>query len=76
MITDVSVHQNDAFALITAMLDFEDASADEPDLAPQRLTWVLVQSGDDWLILHEHNSVPLNNGATAPAKRAEAISAE
>lgn len=31
-----------------------------------RLTWVAVPDGDDWKIIHEHTSIPLNEADMTP----------
>lgn len=64
--SDVRVDEHGDVALITAQLDFADQ---DNALAPQRLSWLLLREDNDWKILHEHNSVPLDEHASAPARR-------
>ena len=52
----------DDMALLTMFMHYSDQREDgENEGMSNRLTWVAVPNGDDWVILHEHTSVPLND---------------
>jgi ketosteroid isomerase-like protein len=60
--TDVEIQATDDMAMLTMFMHYSDQREDgENEGMSNRLTWVAVPNGDDWTILHEHTSVPLND---------------
>jgi ketosteroid isomerase-like protein len=60
--TDVEIRATDEMALLTMFMHYSDQREDgENEGMSNRLTWVAVPNGDDWVIIHEHTSVPLND---------------
>lgn len=54
-------------AYMTMLIDYADVDAEGNRRAMMnRLTWVLAPRGDDWKIIHEHTSVPLNEETMEP----------
>lgn len=57
----------DGMAYMTMFMRYSDTDKDGAQNGmTNRLTWVLVPDGDDWKILHEHTSVPLNEEDMSP----------
>lgn len=59
--SNVDVVETDGMALLT-MFMYYGHTEDDGELVglTNRLTWVAVPDGDDWKIIHEHTSSPLN----------------
>lgn len=65
--SDVEVRTADGLASMTMFMRYSDAGENgERRSMTNRLTWILEQEGDDWKIIHEHTSVPLNEEDMAP----------
>lgn len=49
-------------ATVHAFVKYKEVSSDGEELKSMtnRLTWVLSRTGDDWKIVHEHTSAPIN----------------
>lgn len=64
---DVEVTTTDGMALLTMNMEYAHIESDGERMAMvNRLTWVVVPHGDDWRIIHEHTSVPLNEDDMTP----------
>lgn len=67
--TEVDSRITDGLAYMSMYMRYTDVDEDgDPHGMTNRLTWVLIPDGDDWKILHEHTSVPLDesDGAMTP----------
>lgn len=54
-------------AYMTMLMDFSDLDDEGVRRTMlNRLTWVMALDGDDWKIIHEHTSVPLNEDTMQP----------
>lgn len=62
IVWDIEVRATDEMALLTMMIGYYDTNEQgKRDGMNNRLTWVAVPAGDDWLIVHEHTSAPLDS---------------
>lgn len=59
---DVSIIGSDHLATVHAIITYRDLSPDgtERGSMQNRLTWVLTRTNDQWKIIHEHTSAPVN----------------
>lgn len=65
--SNIQVHQSSEMALMTMFMEFADFDENGKRGGMQtRLSWVMIPAGDDWQILHEHNSVPLDENEMTP----------
>lgn len=65
--TNIQVHKTGEMALMTMFMEFADFDENgERGGMQTRLSWVLIPDGNDWKILHEHNSVPLHQDDMTP----------
>lgn len=70
--SDIDVRTTAEMAVLTMRMDYYHVNADgEREGMPNRLTWVAIPNGDDWVIVHEHTSVPLNEETMSPFLEAE-----
>lgn len=70
--SDVDVKTTAGMAVLTMRMDYYHVNAEgKREGMPNRLTWVAVPNGDDWMIVHEHTSVPLNEETMSPVFEAE-----
>lgn len=65
--TNVEIQATSDMALLTMYMRYSDQDEDsENESITNRLTWVAVPHGDDWVIVHEHTSVPLSDDDMSP----------
>lgn len=65
--SDVAVTTLGEAALLTMTMHYGHTDEDGTSMRmANRLTWVAVAAGDDWKILHEHTSVPLDEQTMSP----------
>lgn len=65
--TEVDVQVTTQMALLTMVMRYSEQNEDgKNEGMSNRLTWVALPDGDDWLIVHEHTSVPLNEETMSP----------
>lgn len=57
--SEVEVRQTAEMALLTMLMEYSHEEDGERLTVLNRLTWVAVPHGEEWLIVHEHPSVPL-----------------
>lgn len=64
--SDVEIRQAEGMALLTMTMTYSHVQNGERFSMPNRLTWVVIPHGEDWQIIHEHTSVPLDGGDMKP----------
>lgn len=65
--SDVAVRRIGEAALLTMTMHYGHTEDDGTQVRmANRLTWVAVAAGDDWKIVHEHTSVPLDEHTMTP----------
>lgn len=65
--SDIEIQATAEMAVLTMRMDYFHVNEDgEREGMPNRLTWVAVPDGDDWKIVHEHTSVPLDEADMSP----------
>lgn len=65
--TEIDVQATTQMALLTMVMRYSEQNEDgKNEGMSNRLTWVAIPHGDDWLIVHEHTSVPLNEETMSP----------
>lgn len=64
---DVEIQTTNEMALVTMLIAYEDADDSGTRVSmTNRLTWIAIPDGDDWKIIHEHTSVPLDEESMSP----------
>lgn len=64
--SQIEVKQTEGMALLTMVMEYTHVENGKRVGMPNRLTWVAVPDGGDWLIVHEHTSVPLQEPEMTP----------
>ena len=65
---DVRVASDQGLAIVDAMITYAGVSAEGKELhsLQNRITWALKLAGNDWKIIHEHTSIPVDFEKSKP----------
>lgn len=65
--SDVEVTTTEGMAVLSMNMGYYHTNQEgNREGMTNRLTWVAVPDGDDWKIIHEHTSIPLNEADMTP----------
>jgi ketosteroid isomerase-like protein len=64
--SEIESMRDEVIAFASAFVSFKAVAADGSELRSMknRLTWNIAKRGEDWLIVHQHTSAPIDSATT------------